>query len=331
MEYINGSLKPFNDKEFQKFKLFEKEIQETHKEGNLLLLYRGESLKGLKKRLFHDDSSYELSKLYERIFVLGEKAKHFYEKRVNLKDRNYLISIDDISRETFEFIFNRISNLLKEESLSIKINGCVSTRFKEFFLDDKNIEKFADSILSEDNNSQIKIRDYFLFFLHTAASKGVKEQTFFVSTSTDKNIANDFAGDRHGRGKIIFHFYIPRPFSKFAVSPWMIAEHHDLVFNVKLPTYQPTSLFPEQKEIAVKASLSPRFLIGVQNFEENHLFVNPYISEIDPSQYDSCIRSGIPIKQDKFMEIIEKTNYMRWVNRDAEGNFSQYEKSNLNE
>lgn len=103
------------------FVSFESHLLDVCKEGNLIFIYRGEPLRGLRKKLFLNYEEYTKPRLYERLFVVGDKARYFFMDKTRSDDREWLTHINDHSSATFEFVFERIANVLSAPNLEPRI------------------------------------------------------------------------------------------------------------------------------------------------------------------------------------------------------------------
>jgi len=317
---------PLSDKDKNLFYSFTQHLIDVYKEGNLVFIHRGESFKGLRRKLFSSNGDFSKEKLYERLFIVGDKARHFFmDKFEDSNNRGWLTNIKDCSDETFGFIFERIKNVLSESNLESRIHQSCSTRFFQYFCERNNHDGFVELINSCAKNKdrdKLKLRDYYLFFLHVAGSSGIRKETMLVSTSLSVEIAENFLGEKYIDSLIIYGF-IPQPYHNFMVSPWLASEYHKIASENGLPTYQPFGLFPEQIEVSVKGALFPCFILGVKQIENERFVVNPHIRNIKNPKKAS--KSGIPVGQRDFMNTILASNYMRFISTDLQGNFEQNE------
>ncbi|MEA5464225.1 hypothetical protein [Leptothoe sp. PORK10 BA2] len=321
---IKGDELPQKDKEI--FNSFKDHLIDFYKEGNLLFVYRGETFKRLKKRLFSNYDDFSESKLHERIFLIGEKARHFYtDKPENSTSRGWLTNINDSSNETFSHLFKRIGNVLSTSGLEHRIYQSCSSRFRKYFSDSKNCQDFLDLInaaTDAGDEKRLKLRDYYLYFLHVAGSAGIREETMLVSTSLSIETSENFAGEKDSDALTLCGF-IPQPYHNFMVSPWLASEYHAIASNHSCPTYQPFGLFPEQFEASIKGALFPCFILGIKQIKNKKFVVNPHIFDIN-NFYDAG-KHGILVDQSNFMNSILSTKYMRFLSTDLQGNFEQYE------
>jgi len=307
------------------FNSFETHLIDIYKEGNLIFIYRGESVKGLKKKLFLDHTDYSKSRFYERLFIIGDKARHFFMDKIqDSNNKGWLSNINDCSTETFRFMFDRIANVIRTPSLKSKIQQSCSSRFSSYFGDSNNQYEFVKRVETcTKNNEQdrLKLRDYYLYFLHVAGSSGVRKETMLVSTSLSVDISEDFSS-RKDEDSLILYGFIPQPYHNFLVSPWLASEYHKIASDKDLPTYQPFGLFPEQLEVALKGAFFPCFMMGVKQFDNKYV-VNPHI--FDFKDYESVSKYGILVNQEEFMNCISASQYKRIISSDLQGNFEQYE------
>lgn len=308
------------------FRSFENHLIDVYKEGNLIFVYRGESLKGLQKKLFLNHGEYTKSRLYERLFIIGDKARYFFMDKANSNDRGWLTSINDRSDATFGFIFERIANVLSTPNLEPRIQQSCSSRFLSYFCDSSNREKFiatVEATTQHREQDRLKLRDYYLYFLHVAGSAGVRKETMLVSTSLSAEISEEKFTDQNSKYSLVLYGFIPQPYHNFIVSPWLASEYHRIASEKEMPTYQPFGLFPEQLEISVKGALFSCFLMGVKQVEDDSFVVNPHI--FSANDLDQASKYGIPVNQDDFMNSVLASGYMRFFYTDLQGNFEQCE------
>jgi len=307
------------------FNSFEKHLIDLCKEGNLIFIYRGESLKGLKKKLFSNYGDFSKSRLYERLFIVGDKARHFFMNKIEDSDnRGWLTNINDRSPETFGFMFERIANVISTPSLESRIQQSCSSRFLSYFRDSNNHDRFVRKVETRTKNNEqdrLKLRDYYLYFLHVAGASGVRRETMLVSTSLSVEISEDFSSKKD-KDSLILYGFIPQPYHNFLVSPWLASEYHKIASGKGLPTYQPFGLFPEQLEVSVKGAFFPCFMMGVKQVD-NEFVVNPHIFDI--KDYKSVSKYGIPVQHEDFMNNILASRYTHFISSDLQGNFEQYE------
>ncbi|MEB3309502.1 MAG: hypothetical protein VKJ02_04665 [Snowella sp.] len=309
------------------FNAFENHLIDIYKEGNLIFIYRGESLKSLKKKLFSNHEDFSKSRLYERLFIVGDKARYFFRDKIEDSDkRGWLTNINDRSPETFGFMFERIANVISTPSLESRIQQSCSSRFLSYFRDNNNRDQFVRTVETYTKNNEqdrLKLQDYYLYFLHVAGSSGVRRETMLVSTSLSVDISEDFASKKDEDSLILYGF-IPQPYHNFLVSPWLASDYHKIASDKGLPTYQPFGLFPEQLEVSVKGAFFPCFMMGVKQVD-NEFVINSHIFNIKDKDYESVSKYGIPVQQEDFMNSILASQYRRFISSDLRGNFEQFE------
>lgn len=148
------------------FNSFENHLIDLCKEGNLIFIYRGESLRSLKKKLFSNYEEFSNSRLHERLFIVGDKAKCFFMSSIkDSNNRGWLTNINDHSPETFSFMFERIANVISIQNLKSRVQQSCSSRFLSYFGDSNNRSQFVRTVENcTKNNEQdrLKLRDYYL-------------------------------------------------------------------------------------------------------------------------------------------------------------------------
>jgi hypothetical protein len=168
---------------------------------------------------------------------------------------------------------------------------------------------------------RLRIRDYYLFFLHTAGGSGIREETFLVSTSNQRAVAQGFAQRRNTR---LIEYFVPQPYYNFVVAPWLCDQAHRRAHVLGLPTFQPLGIFPHQAEVAVKGALLPHFIIGVHDLQRKAYVPNPHILAIQAVNFREIMRNGIPIDQSQFENTVFSTGYHRYGATDQRGNFAEF-------
>lgn len=323
MELVDINYKPLDSYSEAKFNRLRDYLAEKDREGDILLVYRGEEIKNIKKRLFKVPGNGTDNELFDKLFLLGDKARHLHLDS-NANDRGALTGLNDCSQKTFEYIFRRLQNIC-QGSMSQQVIEHTSRKFQNYFLDDNNISNFfASAKRAFNDKSLLKIRDYYLYLLHAAGSEGVRVETTLVSTSTNIEIAYQFSRlHRNTKNKVVFHYFIPAPFYKLAIAPWVSEHHQSIVVSCCLPTYKPYGLFPHQNEVAVKGALFPHFIIGVELLDKKQFLVNSHALELDEKHFDSITRSGFDIDQSSFAQRILDTAYLAYGQTDLDGNYQQ--------
>jgi hypothetical protein len=262
-------------------------------------------------------------------------TKYYFEQNKNtLGQNNYLRYIDDISNETFEFIFEKIHLIAtyslhdittrQKEVIDKFSSNSMHQEFVTFFQSRENQSFFVEQIEHiADPYERERVRDYYLYLLHTFGGKGVGNMSFFVSTSTDKETAEYFAiaGDTRKRQCVTFVYFIPKPSDKHSLSYYSIDRFHKRYQYTGLPLYHKT-FYPRQKEVAIKGALFPHYILGFYNPEHKCFVVNPHIF----NQSDLALRyvpiSGFQIDQSSFDELIKETGYTGYVQRQWNGIYS---------
>lgn len=321
MEFVDIDYKPLSPNEESKFNRLREYLVEKQKEGDILFVYRGEELKNVKKRLFREPASAEIRGIFDRLFSIGDKARHLHIDRNNW---GTLMDLNDCSQGTFEYIFDRLRNMCQGK-MNKKVREHTSDKFYNYFSNEDNRNGFITAVMEAYNDkSRLKIKDYYLYLLHAAGSEGIRGETTLVSTSSNYKTARGFSrADKKPKNKIIFHYFIPAPFYKLAVAPWISENHQSIVSACGLPTYQVYGLFPSQTEIAVKGALFPHFIIGVELLDKNQFVVNSNAFDLDDNQFQYITKTGFDVDQSNFAERILDTAYRAYGQTDLNGNFQQ--------
>lgn len=326
MEYVDTNLHPLDEETRSNFLELNSYLSEQDKSGNILFLYRGEEQRNIRKRLINSNSDVGWQEIFKRVFYIGDKARYFAAD-VFHNERNFLTEINDCSEETLCFIFDRVSNVLSSIKISRQVAENTSDCFRSFFLDQSNRAVFVGRINEScADENKLRVRDYYLYFLHVAGSLGIRHETMLVSSSANRKIATGFTrGGTRDLSRVVFHYFIPQPFHVHAIAPWVADYHQRLVHSVGLPTYKPAGLFPRQQEISVKGALFPHFMLGVELVNEKKFIVNPNACRLNESEFANVAKHGFFIDQADFQNKIQDTGYTRWVQTDQVGNFESHE------
>lgn len=324
MNYVDSELKPVAEDVRNNFLHLKCHLRNLRRVGRVQLLYRGEELSNIQKRL----ATKKEDEIYEHAFYVGEKARHFSIDRFEL-GRDYLTHISDDSEKTFLFILNRIRNVIGEHKLSIRVRKNTTDKFRKYFLSSSSDVDFLEKINNCTGRERISVRDYYLYFLHVAGSVGIRKEAMLVSTSKNKRIALKFSGSadkKKNKKKVILHYFVPKPFHDYAIGPDDIYYHRHIIKKINLPEYYAKGLFPEQNEIAVKGALLPHFLLGIELIGENKFIINSNFANSDNMNNILRIaKSGFNIDQTDFKYMIFNTGYIRYGEVDEYGLFGNHD------
>lgn len=262
--------------------------------------------------------------IIDRIFMVSNKPKaYFRNNQLELKNRDYLRCITDVSAKTFQFIFDKLNLFFKiprdkrlsEKTLTVVDRFSIKEKvFQSYFGDRKNKEHFMSNVMKREESVRIEIRDYYLYLLHTIGKHGISNLSFFTSTTTSHFKARKFSNG------IIFYGWIPKPVKQFGVSKKSIIEANDLMNRYQLPTYT-QQFYPKQKEYSMKGGLFPHYTLGFLDSDKQTFFVNPNLLHeknkmiISSECPNMILKMGMIIDQSNFEEAIKDSNYGRYVVR----------------
>lgn len=273
-----------------------KQISLTHAR-HITPLYRGDNLENLHEKLGleYNKEKPDYAELLKRLFMVGEKARHFYSgEYFNLINREGIL-INDVNEVVFNYIFDNIHSSTKDKKPRTRDFFNKNSAFKDFFFDKKNNKKiFSASALSSPIKDQFLFRNYYLTLLHQLNAINYRNDTHIVSTSSNYSVAGKFALGRSSGKRIIIHCWIPT--SNIL---------RDLIKN-NLPIYEGAP-YKEQHEVSLLAGILPHFIIGLRIVEDKLFFINPSI--FNNRITNSLFKYGIEINQTNFIEIIRQTNY----------------------
>lgn len=160
--------------------------------NQLTTVYRGENKNNLERILGTGDGD---TRLLDRLFYIGSKAKSYIREKGNKvpeEKRDYLRNINDISLQTYTHIFEQISRILNHEKKHIVVRKFIdeieNNQFVEFFQNTDNLDVFLSHFDRQSPiNEKEKVRDYYLYLLHTFGRRGVGNKSFLVSSSKKKS------------------------------------------------------------------------------------------------------------------------------------------------
>lgn len=272
------------------------------------VVFRGGGHKHLLPILTKESNSIDERKLISLLFYFGEKAKHYYKlDNEEAENSRWIKNIEDCSEVTIGTIYEKIKKVLRNKRDVISEFKNNAPDFSEFFLGD-NKDKFVELVKGRED-----LRDYYLFFLHTAGKVGVDEKTILVSTSTSPKVPLEFFND--GEDNYVICYVIPPRLEDHSISHLSVLSNI-LVKNYsnKLPVYEGRSLYENQYEIAVKGALFSHNMLGIMKHskEEGEIFFpNPHLFAEENSSLD--ILTGLYFDQSFFEARLEETGCHRGV------------------
>jgi hypothetical protein len=303
---MNDEIVKLDEKQLEKFSILLSVVRKQVTSKEIKLLHRGDALSTVKDKLNTND----LNILSSRIYTLGEKANSLFLTSTNRS--RFIFRIDNVENQVFSFIFDSINSILEIKKNEIFIESISNIDFCNFFKNKNNRDIFIKEIKSSDK--KIFIKDYYMAFLHTTSKKfeipdnvsnsEFYNRTYFLSTSTEEEIAEKFA--RKNEDNVVFYCYVTQPYISFGVdlnNQFCIKEE---INKYNLPTYNP--IFKNQYEFSIRGGLLPHYILCTKicNTDEK-IIVNPYI--FSEEFIESKLGDGIPVNQENFIKILKETNY----------------------
>lgn len=258
------------------------------------LLYRGDKLENLFNRLGLEYNSIDPDylQMLQRLFMIGEKGRHFYSERIN-PPSGRRIGVDFSGQEAFALIFDHLNKAVKsKDQIHIRffeVNG----HFKSFFLEKKNKEVFIANSSRLSATTAFLYRNYYLTLLHQLGAPGYKRKSHFVSMSSNRDVAMYFSGNNDSR-RVILHCWKP--------STSLISRRSKMI----MPLYRGVP-YKWQKETSLFAGILPHYIFAVEIVDEAKLFYNPYL--FISTNFDDVFIKGFDINQAAFGDILKLTNY----------------------
>lgn len=284
--------------------------------NKISLIYRGESYSNLKSKLRMEGNTPDYNKLNDFLFLIGEKGKLYRkEYRDRVKDKQKLFNIDDASIKFLRYIFKKNNKILNTNSKVIKEFKVQNPKFNYFFSERMNEEKFVEIIKDLSHEEKLKIRDYYLRPLHHLGVIGYFNNSIFLSTTTDIEVAKKFSGTEREPHSIIFVSWISNSKRFHSLSSESIKP---LSLSV-LPTYQ-RSYYPRQKEISMIGGILPHYIVGYIKVDTQELELNPNLFSTTKC-FDEVMINGFDIDQTQFTKKIKETDYEIFYSVDEQGNY----------
>lgn len=293
-----------------------KNILKNNLNTNIKILYRGERKSNLMYRL----NTNSQNNIFDKLFIVGEKASNYYKdngmNNTNSNTRDYMLDINDISTNTFTYLFEAI----KDNFINYGDVSNEDSNFENYFSNGINQEHFLNKISELNDKNKLRIRDYYYAYLHTCDGI-VNNFSHYTSTSLNPDLAWNFTGSENNN-KIMFHFILKKPYLDFAIYSRNQGHLKTLCNSIELPIYE--ARYDHEDEISIKGGLLPHFIFAMEYLEDNEkkFIVNPYLFDED---YDvnHIITKGFPINEEYFEETIKTTNYNKISTVYDDGSFEQ--------
>ncbi len=291
----------------KKYNSFLKHLFEQENNNNLTLCLRGENVKNLTLKLEQTKNKLEISEFYRRLFLLGDKSKPHY--LCNISDDNpskWSVDIGKTVSEDFNFLFYEFSFFVKKNNFNWNDEN---SDVVSYFSNSSNESIFVDTISGLPELQKLLIRDYYFWFLHTGSNGRFDKSTYYVPTTTDPKICENYAyGDDDKDGPIALICFVPSNMAYVASSFSTFESSIELLKNESLPIIK-SEPFPDEFEISFKAALFPHFIIGAYNYLSDEIVLNHNIFKKQNSSFNNIFKYGIKINQNNFFEYLKKTKY----------------------
>jgi hypothetical protein len=248
---------------------------------NRKLLMRGITKSALKvkliKRLNSNDS------LYDGLFLVGDKAKNFLLKSVNVT--NPIRHINSTDLNVANWIFDCYVEMDK---------GPIDL---DYFKNPANKSTFCNALTGNQG-----IIDYYLFGLHTADSDNLVN---FVSTTLSPKTALYYDVDKFD--KLVFFLWLPENFTLY-INAEKLRAYERQITEKKLPILK-DSFYPKEEEFSIKGFIPPHLILCVHDIDANKVFLNPALLVEKPD----WIEDGLDVNQARFSDFIKTTSYLRFL------------------
>lgn len=260
-------------------------LNRAQNDNKILFLYRGENREifGKKTGL---SSNCDEDPHYDRFFVIGSKAKSYYEER----QKDYLTIKQFDHQNKALYIFNNLNKF----SQSSEYHSVLS-----YFNKKTNEKHFIKKLMKiKDENHQITIENFYLAFIHTISSDLMSMQAHSVLLSSTKNV--DVAKSFSNSGYII-GFWLKQPITNQAINYASIDEYNNILIKYSFPIIEVIH-FPDESEVTIFSAIFPHNIYFVYDIcHDKHVF-NPYLLDTD---INKIIDKGINVDQKYFDKRIE--------------------------
>lgn len=288
------------------------------------IIYRGENYENIKSKL-NLTGNEDFLKLSYYTFLIGEKGRVYRkEYKEKIKNKQKLYSIDCIEAKLILHIFDKL-NTIFITSKKPEVLNFISTNsvLADYFIDKKkNKSDFVKKVQSFNEKEVIKVRDYYLSLLHHIGQTGFHVNSFFVSTSTDFEIAKNFALNPSNSEGIVFVSWITYPLNRVGINFNYLNQLKTRIKDIDLPTYE-TSFFPKQQEITIKGGLLPQYILGYIRVSKNEFEINPHFIDSE-SDFENIMTGGIEIDQADFHSALKETDFTGFFTLSDDEEYSDF-------
>lgn len=272
--------------------------------GHIKMVYRGVKVENIFNvlKVYYNPNSPDYKQVLDRLFMLGEKGRHFYEDSfLGVSGRKF--KLHDVGEDVFLYIFEKIGKAA-DSAREHHVNYFRrNDSFREYFIDKKNKPLFLAMAQKQDERVRFMMKNYYLTLLHQLAQVDYKKKSALVSTSEDKNTAKQFAEHSRSKPGFLLHAWIP-------TSPSL----KKYIRRTGLPTYQ-NEPFKKQKEISFLAGILPHYIIALEVIGKGIKFYNPAILNNDITPF--TFFNGLDIDQTNFESVLKQTNYTSYYLTDG--------------
>ena len=209
---------------------------------------------------------------------------------------------EDLTEKLFSDIFTEISTLLSNSSLMLRDFIQENEEVSNYFKNKSNLAIFLSKINKLGEIEKTLIRDYYWFFLHTHEFNHFKECSTLISCSSNIDIAKKYSEG------IIFEYFIPKPFSRYAITSMFTTETSSYISSLNLPTYNINKgIFDgEEDEISIRRGLFPHFILKVYIESEDKWYINPHFYNKERnSSLKKISKNGFSINQENFKQLLK--------------------------
>lgn len=319
---LNSGGRHLTDREIRKVMAFYDFLKNNSKSK---IIFRGENYENIKSKL-NLTGNEDFLKLSYYTFLIGEKGRVYRKEfKDKIKNKSKIYSVDCVEEKLIKHIYDKL-NTIFISSKKPEVLNFISTNsdLAGYFINKKkNRSDFLTKFQSIHNELEmIKFRDFYLNLLHQIGQIGFHDNSFFVSTSTDFEIAKSFALKQSKSEGIVFVGWITYPLNRIGINFNYLNQLKPRIKEIGLPIYE-TSFFPKQREITIKGGLLPQYILGYIRLSKNEFEINSHFFD-SSSDFENIMTSGIIIDQTDFHSALKETDFNGFFTLNCEDEYSDF-------
>jgi hypothetical protein len=265
------------------FQLYYQKMVNRHR---AIPIFRGESLDAVYHKLGVDPQYGGLKQLSQRLFLFGDKARHYFSSD-HFDKLGKTFAIDDCSPRVLSYVYDQIHRTIKEKHPAHNAFYEKNPSFRDYFLQKANKRDFTLRLEKLSIQKRLTARNYYLRLIHQFSTPEYRTQSHGLSTSKSYKTASTFA-----KG-LVLHAWDPA-----------LAQNYTLRKD-GLPMY--AGMPYAEAEVTLMGGLLPHYIIGVELTKEKVFLVNPWL--FNATVNEKLFIEGLPVDQRNFDNELRLTRY----------------------